>query len=164
MSTTAAPGRRTRPRIGIIPGDPNGVGPELVAKLLAELHGKTEADALVIGDDHVIADGARIAGVTLSLPQWTTGDEATADGGAAHLTLETIRPADVTPGQATEAAGRSILETLNAAVDLAAAGTIDGLCYAPLNKSALHMAGIETADQMQHHRAPVSASPGMCAS
>ena len=150
MSTTAAPGRRTRPRIGIIPGDPNGVGPELVAKLLAELHGKTEADALVIGDDHVIADGARIAGVTLSLPQWTTGDEATADGGAAHLTLETIRPADVTPGQATEAAGRSILETLNAAVDLAAAGTIDGLCYAPLNKSALHMAGIETADQMQH--------------
>ena len=28
-----------KPRIGIIPGDPGGIGPELIAKLLAEEEG-----------------------------------------------------------------------------------------------------------------------------
>lgn len=150
MDTSTAPDRRTMPRIGVIPGDPNGVGPELVAKLLVEAAGETEADIVVIGDDHVIEAGARIAGVTMSLPAWTADAKATGVGGAAQLMMETIAPNDVTPGQATEAGGRSILATYEAAVGLAATGVIDGVCYAPFNKTALHLAGMTEADEMQH--------------
>ena len=150
MDTSAAPGRRTKPRIGIIPGDPNGVGPKLVAKLLAEAAAEGAADIVVIGDEHVIAAGGRVAGVPVSLPAWTADADATEDGGAMQLTMETISASEVTPGQATEAAGRSILATLEGAVDLAATGKIDGLCYAPFNKTSLHLAGMEEADEMQH--------------
>jgi 4-hydroxythreonine-4-phosphate dehydrogenase len=150
MDTSAVPDRRTKPRIGIIPGDPNGVGPELVAKLVTEAAGEAAADIVVIGDEHVIAAGARVAGLAMSLPAWSADDKATGNGGAAHLAMETLAPSDVTPGQATEVAGRSILATFEAAADLAASGAIDGLCYAPFNKTSLHLAGMEEADEMQH--------------
>ena len=150
MNTSAAPDRRLRPRIGVLPGDPNGVGPELLAKLLAETAGETVADIIVIGDEHVIAAGARVTGVSLSLPEWAVDDGPAADGGATHLKMETIALGDVTPGQVSEAAGRSILQTLETAVDLAAAGKLDGVCFAPLNKTSLHLGGMKQPDEMQH--------------
>ena len=38
-----------KPRIGIIPGDPSGIGPELIAKLLSDEGVKGQADILLIG-------------------------------------------------------------------------------------------------------------------
>ena len=40
------------PKIGVIPGDPSGIGPELVARLLADDCAK-DANILLIGDRHV---------------------------------------------------------------------------------------------------------------
>ena len=51
-----------KPRIALIPGDPSGIGPELVAKLLAEPGLSNEADVLVIGDSHVLEMGQHQAG------------------------------------------------------------------------------------------------------
>ena len=42
-----------RPRLGIIPGDPSGIGPELIAKLLQEPAVLAQADVLLIGDAHL---------------------------------------------------------------------------------------------------------------
>ena len=150
MNTSAASDRRTKPRIGVLPGDPNGVGPELLAKLLAETAVGTAADIIVIGDEHVIAAGARVAGVALSLPGWTADNGPSADGGAAHLKMETIAPGEMTPGRVSASAGRSILQTLEVAVDLAADGRLDGICFAPLNKTSLHLGGMTQPDEMQH--------------
>ena len=142
--------RRSKPRIGLIAGDPNGVGPELLAKLIADLGDDRDVDILVIGDNHIIEGGIRTAGVTISLPQLTSEDVTPIEGQPAHLLLETILPGEVTPGQATIAAGRSILQTLETAVDLALSGAIDGVCFAPLNKTALHLGGMTEPDEMQH--------------
>ena len=155
MDTSAAPDRRTKPRIGVLPGDPNGVGPELLAKLLAETAGDTDADIIVIGDQHVIEAGARVADVSLSLSPWSVGNGPRPKSGTAHLKIETIAPEDLTPGQVSEAAGRSILQTLEAAVDLAADGKLDGVCFAPLNKTSLHLGGMTQPDEMQHLAAHV---------
>ena len=46
-----------KPKIGIIPGDPSGIGPELIAKLLAESQTKESADVLLIGDEHIFEIG-----------------------------------------------------------------------------------------------------------
>ena len=155
MNTSATPDRRAKPRIGVLPGDPNGVGPELLAKLLAETAGETEADIIVIGDEHVISAGARVADVSLSLTEWAVDDGPAPKDGAAHLKMETIAVDDVTPGQVSEAAGRSILQTLETAIDLAAAGKLDGVCFAPLNKTSLHLGGMTQPDEMQHLAAHV---------
>ena len=50
------------PRIGLIPGDPSGIGPELVARLLAE-DCIAEAEVLLIGDRHVFELGQAQAGL-----------------------------------------------------------------------------------------------------
>ena len=52
-----------KPRIALIPGDPSGIGPELVAKLLAEPELSHDADILVIGDRHVLEMGQHQAGI-----------------------------------------------------------------------------------------------------
>mgnify|MGYP003684901725 CR=1 FL=1 len=36
-----------KPRIGIIPGDPSGIGPELIAKLLSDESVTDQADILL---------------------------------------------------------------------------------------------------------------------
>ena len=52
-----------QPRIAIIPGEPAGIGPELVAKLLAEPDRTDLARIVLIGDRHVFEMGQRQAGV-----------------------------------------------------------------------------------------------------
>jgi 4-hydroxythreonine-4-phosphate dehydrogenase len=52
----------TKPRIGIIPGDPGGIGPELIAKLLNQPETAEKADILLIGDAHLFTLGQEQAG------------------------------------------------------------------------------------------------------
>ena len=47
----------TPPRIAIIPGEPAGIGPELVARLLAEPDVAQAASILLVGDRHVFESG-----------------------------------------------------------------------------------------------------------
>ena len=57
----------SKPKIGIIPGDPGGIGPELIAKLLADRQTQQKADILLIGDGHLFAQGMDQAGVSFEL-------------------------------------------------------------------------------------------------
>jgi len=43
----------SRQKIAIVPGDPSGIGPELVAKLLQQDGVKEAADILLVGDVHL---------------------------------------------------------------------------------------------------------------
>ena len=54
-----------KPRIGIIPGDPGGIGPELIAKLLADPEVCEKADILLIGDRHLFEMGQEQAGAEI---------------------------------------------------------------------------------------------------
>ena len=52
----------TRPTIALFPGDPAGVGPELVARLLADGSAARNANVLVVGSRASLRDGMRVAG------------------------------------------------------------------------------------------------------
>ena len=89
------------PRIGIIPGDPSGIGPELTAKLMAAEGIRETAEILLIGDRCVLEQGMRQAGVDHALVPVDPGDwHAPSDGIAWHETetiaaseIEVLRPA-----------------------------------------------------------------------
>jgi len=137
-----------KPRIGVLLGDPNGVGPELAAKLLAADDIRTHADVLVIGDLGVLGTGETAAG--RRVPVRVVNDVANAEFSGPNLPfLEVpgIAPADITPGRATAAGGRSCVLALRAALALAQRGAIDGFCFAPLNKQALKLGGSPVADE-----------------
>jgi 4-hydroxythreonine-4-phosphate dehydrogenase len=137
-----------KPIIGVLFGDPNGIGPELAAKLLAEDETRDSARVLGIGDTGVLASGMAIAGAAIPL-------NVIQDAGAARfdpeildvLDVPSIAAEDVTPGKATPAGGRSVYETVKIAVALAKAGVIDGFCFAPMNKGALKAGGSPHGDE-----------------
>ena len=56
-----------KPRIGVILGDPNGVGPEMSVKLLAGDDIRGRADILVIGDERVFRMAEKVSGSSVSI-------------------------------------------------------------------------------------------------
>ena len=137
-----------KPRIGVVLGDPNGVGPEIAVKLLAEETVRERAEIVVIGDERVFRMAERVAGKTVLIR--TIGDIAEADwnqNALPFLDVPSIRPDEITPGKATAAGGRCCLQSLSAALELAKTDRIEGFCFAPLNKYALKLGGCPVADE-----------------
>ena len=132
-----------KPRIAFVAGDPNGIGPELAARLLARPANVEAADVAVYADPGMLAAGERVAGVRALVSTTPTPGRATlvpmALGGEAAMA----------PGEATEAGGRAALAALSAAVDAAAGGAAQGIVFAPLNKHALRLAGMTHEDELR---------------
>ena len=81
----------TKPRIGIIPGDPGGIGPELIAKLLSQPDIQEKADILLIGDAHLFALGQQQAGCSYEMQSCDPlNGERTEQTSFAHYDRETI--------------------------------------------------------------------------
>ena len=139
-----------KPRIGIIPGDPSGIGPELVARLLGD-DCSERADILLIGDRHVFERGQEQSGIFRELTEIdsTRKDYREITGLALHA-LRTIAPEDVEFARSTEASGRGTLRSLDAALDLAGAGIVDAILFGPFNKASMHLAGIGHADELHY--------------
>ncbi len=142
-----------KPRIALIPGDPSGIGPELLAKLLAEPRLSEEADVLVIGDRHVLELGQQQAGMKNTFKpidplksEWLSADS----GSFAFHSTQTISIDDVRISEATQSSGASVLNTLNVALDFAKDGIVDAVVFAPFNKQAMHSAGLGHDDELHY--------------
>jgi 4-hydroxythreonine-4-phosphate dehydrogenase len=139
----------SRQRIAIVPGDPSGIGPELVAKLLTQDGVKDAADILLVGDAHLWQRGAEQADTELELT--TIDEDQTAHfTGCAHLDMQTIDPKDVEIAKVTVASGTTALRCLDKAMDLAVAGHVDGILFAPFNKAAMTSAGLNADDEHRY--------------
>ena len=139
----------SRQRIAIVAGDPSGIGPELVAKLLKQEGIKDAADILLVGDGHLWTRGAEQANSEL---EFTTinEDEISHFVGCAHLDMQTIDPSDVEIAKVTVASGTTALRCLDKAMDLAVAGHVDGILFAPFNKAAMTAAGLNAEDEHRY--------------
>ncbi len=145
-------------RIALLLGDPCGIGPEITARVLAETETVDSCTApfgdveiVVTGDPWVLEWGAQCADVSLDLPHCSQpGDLARAPHGPLLLTGPSFSPEAHTPGRVSEAAGRYVLQTLDDAAQLARSGAIDGICYASLNKQAMHAAGSRHEDELRY--------------
>lgn len=140
----------TPPIIAIPLGDPAGIGPELVAKLLAMPHVTRDALVVVVGDRWLWEDGQAIAGVRHGLREVSSLAEVARgpDGAAFFCPLDTIRREEVTPGVANAAGGRSVIGVLRHCLEAATRRQIDGICFAPLNKLAMKLGGLQHQDEL----------------
>ncbi|MEM1342992.1 MAG: 4-hydroxythreonine-4-phosphate dehydrogenase PdxA [Pseudomonadota bacterium] len=139
-----------KPRIGLIPGDPSGIGPELIAKLLAEPATREAADILLIGDRSVFALGQTQAGVEFDLTPCDPESDWTDDPAFAFHEMHTIDEDAIQIAEIDAASGRSVLATLDRALDLARDGHIDAVVFGPFNKAAMHAAGLRFEDELHH--------------
>ena len=126
--------------VGIIVGDPNGIGPELIAKLL-DREANTDQHLVVFGDRHLIDLGAQQAGVSTAFLEAANID---------YRPMHTISPEAVTLSQVTEIAGQSTLAQLDAVLQACEHGTVGGFIFGPFNKAAMHMAGLGHDDELHY--------------
>ena len=145
-------------RLALLLGDPSGIGPEIVARVLAEAAGSENApddyrsaNIIVIGEPWILEWGAHCAGLSLELPQYNSPEDLPpSPPGPVLLTGPSFPQDEHTPGRVSPAAGRYVLQTLDYAADLARTGLIDGITYASLNKQAMHAAGSRHEDELRY--------------
>lgn len=151
------------PRVALVMGDGAGISPELTARLLALPDVKNQAAILVIGDGRVLAEGARIAGVSVSLAASVKkiDDANPAPGAPVLLDLGTLDPATIEVGKASAEGGRFAMENFRKALLLARDGRFDAICFTPFNKAALKLAGNPYDDEL-HFAADTLGYNGEC--
>jgi 4-hydroxythreonine-4-phosphate dehydrogenase len=139
-----------KPRIAVLLGDPAGIGPELIARLLARPGNRARADLLIIGDRRELERGMEIAGERFD---YTVVDDANAAATDSDVpSLIDFRLPDDAPYEravSTERGGRYSLEAFKEALALTQANRTQAMLFAPVNKTSLHMAGMETGDEME---------------
>jgi 4-hydroxythreonine-4-phosphate dehydrogenase len=139
-----------KPVIGLMLGDVTGIGPEISAKLLASPAAAEAANIVVIGDRRVLDLGIGNAGVKLGYRAVSSLDAVRWPSEQLPvLDLGNIDPARYKQGAASAESGRLTGETLKIMIDLALAGKLDGICFAPLNKGAMHQGGWKFHDEHQ---------------
>ena len=138
-----------KPTIGLIQGDACGIGPELLAKLLNQEKERERANILILSDKRIYDAGEAVAGLTTDV-QLIDGLEQIdfSIGNPYLLHTPLIDPAELQPGSVSSQAGRAVLVNLGQGIDLAMEGRVDGLCFMPFNKEAMHAAGMGVADEL----------------
>jgi 4-hydroxythreonine-4-phosphate dehydrogenase len=140
---------RTTPIIAVTPGDCTGIGPEILAKVLADRASLPECRLVAVGDRRVIEMGCQQAGVSLDLRDVASPRAADwSDGGTVPLvdlanTDPTLHPQGIVSAESGWLTG----DTLARAIDLAKAGEVDAVTFAPLNKRAMFDGGWRFPDE-----------------
>jgi 4-hydroxythreonine-4-phosphate dehydrogenase len=138
------------PRICIAMGDPAGISPELLAKLLARTDLMQLACVSVIGDRRVLAEGENVAGVKsdVAVVALAAIDQASA-GKPVFVDLRHLDPAAIRRGEASAAGGAFAMRNFREVLLLAKSGHADGVLLTPLNKFALKLAGNPYPDEIR---------------
>ena len=136
------------PTLGLLLGDPSGIGPELCAKLVAEEIMVSNRRIMVIGDRIVLEKGCAAAGVNLDIETVDSSKELP-ESGVGLLNHPRIAAETIQVGTATVASGTFALESLRTALDLARTGSLDGFTFAPFNKESLRLGGNAHEDELR---------------
>jgi 4-hydroxythreonine-4-phosphate dehydrogenase len=122
-------------------GDPAGIGPEVVLKAVAEEEIRGLCVPVIIGDAQLLAHTARTLDLQCGYDIVRRGEPL-----PSHLAEPVIFHLDniggyIEPGIESGAAGKAAAGYIEAAVELCAAGSIEAIATAPINKRALFLGG-----------------------
>lgn len=139
---------KNKPVLGIFLGEAAGIGPELVAKVIADGTAYEYCKPIIIGDARVLALGQKIAGVSFPWETITDPSQANWDNGTVPLIdLKNYDPADLVMGTIDTVSGHATGESLITCMALLKSGKIDGFVFAPLNKEAFKKGGWHIEDE-----------------
>src|SRR4051795_1724517 len=130
-----------RPRLALTLGDPAGIGPEIMAKALAEGSAYDLLVPVVVGDGGVLGHPIAGCGVDLRLRCVEAPGEARGERGTVDL-IDLANMGEVRFGEIDGAHGRAALEWIDHACALAREGAVQGLVTGPINKEAAKQGGL----------------------
>ncbi|MGH7200130.1 MAG: PdxA family dehydrogenase [Planctomycetaceae bacterium] len=135
-----------RPLIALTLGDVAGIGPEVVVRACADERVRRVCRPVVVGHPQVVERAVRLSGVDVNVAP-VSGPEACEALPTDEQSLPCWNPAGdeaaaVEPGRLDPRAGRAAYDCLIAATRAALQGQVAAVATAPLNKAALHLAGL----------------------
>ncbi len=126
-------------RVVITPGEPAGIGPDLVVALAQR---NWPVELVVCASPELLLERAALLGLPLSLTPLATDKPAIAQR-AGHLTILPVAlPEPVIPGQLNAANSAYVVETLARACDGCLSGEFAALITGPVHKGIINDAGI----------------------
>ena len=140
---------QTKANIAILLGDPAGIGPELISKLLKE-EITNKANVVVIGEKEILESGNNVTGNSHEL-------EIVKDFNQIDFNKSNRFLLDISKGknhkykiaEPSKESGESVLEALDLALTLAKEKKIDAINFAPMNKTSLKLGGNTHSDELQ---------------
>lgn len=128
------------PLIGITMGDPAGIGPEIILKVVgAELR---SCRIVVLGDLETLRETAHRLGSPLAPMAWHPGVRYPTEAEVLPvLPLSQLAGENRRPGHPTTPGGEASYQYVEAGVGLTLDGTLQGLVTAPISKAMWHAAG-----------------------
>ena len=141
---------KSKPAIAIAMGDPAGIGPELIVKVLADSVLVERCRPIIIGDLLTMRSAAAELASSLRFRQ-------IADLAQARFqpeTIDVLNPPGFALGPPLPPAvhphlGEAAARYLGLAYELAMGGAVDGVVMAPMNKESFRAAGYDYFDELQ---------------
>ena len=134
--------------IAVLLGDPSGIGPELVSKLLSE-EITNKANIIVIGEKNILEQGNIISGKSQNLKFVKKFEQINfEDGNKFFLDLSIGKNYSYKTSECSVESGKSVLNALNLALDLAKENKVHAINFGPFNKTSLKMGGNKYSDEL----------------
>jgi len=132
-----------RPIIAITMGDPSGVGPEIIVKVLQAPEVWQICTPLVIGDRLAMERALNVCGSPLQVAEVAVAADAhmVAEGNIPLLALSQLTESDMVYGAPSIAAGDAVYRYICHAAALCRDGRAAAMATAPISKEAMHRAG-----------------------
>jgi len=124
------------PVLAVTPGEPSGIGPEILLKLNRE---HPEFRLLAVADPALLGQAADILGFDTAITEWQPGDNVSV-GQLACFPVMLARPAK--PGQPATENALYVLDTLHQAVRLIRQGDAAAMVTGPVHKGIINDAGV----------------------
>lgn len=126
-------------RVVITPGEPAGIGPDLVIQLAQR---DWPLELVVCADGRLLTERATLLGLPLTLLPYSPEKPAAPQRAGTLTLLPVALHAEVTPGTLNVENGRYVVETLARACDGCLSGEFSALITGPVHKGIINDAGI----------------------
>ena len=134
--------------IALLLGDPSGIGPELVSKLLNE-DVTNKANIIVIGEKKILESGNKITGNSQNLIFVDSFENVNfEEGNKFFLDISKGKNHEYKLSECSKESGESVLSALNLALELSKENKIQAINFGPFNKTSLKLGGNKHSDEL----------------
>ena len=136
--------------IAILLGDPSGIGPELISKLLSQ-NELNESNIVIIGEKNILENGHKISGNSVKLKYVEKFEDINFEiGNKFFLDITKGNNKDYNLSECSAESGKTVLDALDLALDLSKEKKIHAINFAPFNKTSLKLGGCKFEDELHH--------------
>ena len=148
--------------IAVLLGDPSGIGPELISRLLNNTVTEN-SNIVIIGDRQIFESGEKIANKNTDIKFIKNLDEININKQNKYfLDISKGQNIPYTLAECSASSGKSVIRALNYALELANQRKISAINFGPFNKTSLHLAGNKHKDELHFIAEKLNVSDFFC--